>query len=132
MCGIEFADPWDFVHEETRNAGKSHRCAECGRTIERGESHHYLTGVCDGYWTSIRTCAHCKAAGTWMDTVCGGYLTEGLREELTEHWEDGYRSVGLGRLIVGVRRRWHDGRDPIPDSTEVRALAKRMLEATVA
>jgi hypothetical protein len=48
-----------------------------------------------------------------------------LYDELLEHWRDGFRSAGLFRLIVGMRRRWHDGRDPVP--TGVGALARQML-----
>lgn len=130
MCAIEGAEPWDFVHDEQRTARKTHRCYECDRAIHPGERYHILTGLYDGRWSTERTCKHCAAAGVWMQRVCGGYLTGGLLEELVEHWHEGYRSIGLGRLIAGIRHRWHDGRDAVPEG--VSEMADQMLAAAVA
>jgi len=132
MCAIDDADPADVWSETTRRAAKPHTCEECSRCIQIGEQHLYVSCLYDGHWSTFRTCAHCAAAGVWMRTVCGGYLTGGLLEELQEHWDEGYRSVGFGRLIIGARHRWHDGRDPVPAAVEVQALAERMLTQVVA
>lgn len=130
MCAIDFADQADFAHGEWRRAGKVHRCEECIRVIPRGQRHYYLSTLFDGRWSTWRTCEHCHAAGLWMHVVCGGYLTGGLLEELVEHWDEGFRSVGFGRLIVGMRRRWNEGRDAVPEG--VAELANAMLREQVA
>lgn len=132
MCAVDDAEPWDFCSETERRAAKPHTCAECGRRVAVGERYHHLVGVMDGRWSTWRTCAHCIAAGAWMSTVCSGYLLGDLLTELVEHWDEGYRSIPFARLVVGVKRRWHGGRDPIPDADQVRALAREMMREAVA
>jgi hypothetical protein len=125
MCAIEQCAPWDVVHDTQPRAHQAHQCTECSRTIRRGETYRKIHGLCDGYWATHKICAHCDAAAQWMMVVCDGYPLNSLYDELLEHWRDGFRSAGLFRLIVGMRRRWHDGRDPVP--TGVGALARQML-----
>jgi hypothetical protein len=132
MCAVDDAEPWDFCHSSNPRAAKQHICCECRRTIRRGETHHYLSGVYDGHWSSYRWCHHCQAAGRWMQTVCGGHLLGDLLAEMREHWYEGYRSVEFGRLIASVKLGWHDGRDEIPDTAQVHELAMRMMRQAVA
>jgi hypothetical protein len=129
VCAIDDAEPWDVYRVSVRTARKAHRCTECGRPIAVGESYRFLTGLLDGRWSTYRTCAHCLAAGEWLDVMCGGYLLGGLAEELREHWESGYQAMDFARLIAGLRWSWHDGRDPVP--TGVREMAARMLAEAV-
>lgn len=130
MCAIDDAEQPEFWHDEWRTAAKDHACGECRRRIRRGERHHFVSSLYDGRWSSWRTCEHCIHAATWINSVCGGYLLGGLLEELVEHWHEGFRSVGFGRLIVGVQRQWHDGRDEVP--TGVAELATAMMREQVA
>lgn len=130
MCAVDDAEPWAFSHQETRTARKVHRCDECGREIAAGELYEHLTGVFDGHWSTFRWCRHCDAAGQWMNHVCGGWMLGNLDEELVEHWREGFTSIGFARLIVGMKLRWHGGRDQVP--TGVDALAGQMLRAQVA
>lgn len=132
MCAIDDLEPSTVWSEKWRTARKAHPCGECDRTIAPSERYHFVSALTDGHWSDHRTCAHCAAAGTWLHEVCGGYPTSMLREELAEHWNQGFRSVPFGRLVVGVQRRWHDGRDPVPDSAVVAGLAKQMMRAQVA
>ena len=106
MCAVDDADPWDVCRANERTAVKPHRCGDCGRWIEKGERYHWLTGLYDGRWSTHKTCAHCHAAGWWLNAVCGGYLMEQIGTELLEHWGEGYRDLVIGRLIVGHRRKW--------------------------
>jgi len=108
------------------------RCEECARAIAVGETYVFLVGLYDGQWSTYRWCLHCEAAGAWMWRVCGGYPLGMLREELQEHWHEGYRSVAFGRLVVGVRRGWLGGRAAVPDKDEVRSLADEMMHRAVA
>lgn len=130
MCAVEDAEPWDFCHGETRTARKPHRCVECGRGITPGERYEHFTGVMDGQWSKWRWCQHCEAVAAWMRTVCGGYLIGDLRDEMREHWHEGFVEVAFGRLIAGIRWQWHGGRDPVP--TGVGDLARRMMQGQVA
>jgi hypothetical protein len=130
MCAIDDCDMATVWTESWRVARKPWTCEECARTISAGESYRYVSALFDGHWGSYRRCAHCMAAGAWMGEVCGGYPIGMLREELTEHWHEGYRSVPFARLIVGQKRQWHDGRDPIP--TGVVEMATKMLREQVA
>lgn len=130
MCAIEDCEPWTVHREETRTARKPWTCGECDRTIPTGERYQFLTGLADHQWHEHRWCAHCAAAGLWLQEVCGGYPIGMLREELVEHWDEGFRSIGFARLLIGQRHGWHEGRDPVP--VGVVDLAQRMLREQVA
>ena len=116
MCAIDGCEPWSVVRHEQRTAGKEHECIECHRTIRRGERHEYIAGrtLDTPQWLTSRTCTHCRAAGRWLDVMCGGWPIGDLYDELREHWHEGYASPVLGRLAAGVRLGWCDGRTPIP------------------
>lgn len=110
MCRIQDCDPWKVYRAGTRVARKEHTCFECGRKITKGESYHYATGLHPDAagWDVFKLCPHCDAASQWLVVVCNGFLYGGIREELREHWEEEWelRSIGLGRLIHGIERRW--------------------------
>jgi len=130
MCAFDDCDTADIWTHRDRKARVPHRCRECGRTVAPGETYRLNTWLYDGRWSTSKTCQHCLAAGSWLDEVCGGYPVGMLREELVEHWHEGFRSVPFARLIAGQKRRWHDGRDPIPEG--VAALANQMMQGQVA
>lgn len=132
MCAIDDCDPWKVRTETEPRALKDYICAECRRTIRKGERHHKLVGVLygSGEWETYRTCAHCIALSSFMNVMCGGWVIQDLLSELVEHWREGYASIPLGRLIACMRLRWHDGTDPIPN--DVGAMAHAMLGRAVA
>lgn len=132
MCAIDSCDPATLWSEKWRTARKPHRCEECDRIIAVSERYRFVSALTDGHWSDYRTCAHCAVAGRWLDEVCGGYPSMMLREELFEHWHEGFRSIPFGRLAVGQKLRWHDGRDPVPDGAAVAELARQMMRAQVA
>lgn len=123
MCRIEDAEPWDFFSRSSRRARKQWTCGECGRTIPVGETYDYAAGKYDGHFATCQTCQHCAAAQRWLSVACGGWVYGDVLEELVEHWEEepGLRSWTLGRLIIGMRRKWRDGAVPVPDVTRIRA-----------
>jgi hypothetical protein len=130
VCAVEDCEPFIVSTETKPVARKEHLCSECGRTIRVGEKYHKLTGLCDGRWETDRTCNHCMAMSGFMHEMCGGYPLGELREELEEHWREGYASIEFGRLIACMRLKWHDGTDPIPQGTG--DLAKRLMNQAVA
>jgi hypothetical protein len=107
-------DDYELLDQSIRVAVKAHKCSECGRIIERGESYENSRGLMDGRWYEHHTCAHCQAARGWLSDVCGGWLFEGVLEDLEHHWDDDvtYRYMGLGRLLIGMRRGWRIERGP--------------------
>lgn len=108
MCAIDYADgDWTPLGSTTRKARKRHRCDECSRHIEPGESYHRSVGIAEGHFYASLQCPQCEAAAQWLVWTCGGYLNEGVEEDLAEHWDEpGYRCLDLGRLILGMRRDW--------------------------
>jgi hypothetical protein len=117
MCMIDDADPCTWFGTDSHRARKPHKCAECGRAIAAGEVYFRSTYISDGKFEAVKACEHCHAARDWLTKHCGGWLTYGLRDELDEHWDEGYREDRLGRLIVGVRRDWQrfgGGLMPVP------------------
>jgi hypothetical protein len=96
--------------------------------IAKGETHTHIVGKWEGDFGTYRVCAHCRAAGEWLNVACGGWMFGGIGEELGDHWDEEIqlRSVMLARLILGHRRRWRDGLDPVPDREQVRASVPAM------
>lgn len=129
MCRVDDAEPATLWYGRERTAAKQWKCGECCRDIAVGDKYHEDNSLSDGHWRRDRTCPHCHAAGGWLIAMCGGYLVTEMHEELEEHWDEGYRSIPFARLIVGMRNKWHDGRDPIP--TGVREMAKSMMQGAV-
>jgi hypothetical protein len=60
----------------------------------------------EGSWMSFKTCQHCIAAAQWLIVVCGGWVHQGLYEDLTEHRDEGYNPRWLSIAASGVRRGW--------------------------
>lgn len=114
MCRIEYADDYDsmWLRGGSRRANKTHECQDCTRTIAKGEDYHFAVFINDGDLEQYKMCAHCAAAAKWLDAVCGGWLWNGVIEELREHWDEEHdlRSVGLGRLVACGERRWRSRR----------------------
>ena len=107
MCMIYGAEETpEFFVKQTPTARKAHRCGECGRTIRPGEIYERVRGKWNGDVGTEKTCAHCVAARAWLEKHCVGYLFQGVQEDLWEHWRSEYRQDRLGRLVVGMRRKW--------------------------
>lgn len=108
MCWIDDAERyWPYVSTVVA-ARKEHECDECGRVITPGERYERMKGMLEGSWDTTATCTHCMWAREWLNEECGGFCHHGVAEELFEHWlEDPlYRSLNLGRRIIGMRRKW--------------------------
>lgn len=118
MCRIEDADSdgWWLIEPHDVKARKDHNCGDCGRTIAKGETYTYGSWADGGTVLAMKMCAQCVVAGHWLMHVCGGHFWPGVVEELREHWEEDtvYRSVGLGRLIIGAKRHWRRNGQLIP------------------
>jgi hypothetical protein len=131
MCMAEGADPASVYREKIVTARKQHRCDECGRPIECGERYQYVFAIWEGSPGAYHTCQHCLVAQDWLRAECGGWLFEGVEEDISEHVMgagavfDAVRGYGSGpaRLVVGIRRKWRrfDGAGlmPIPSAPAI-------------
>lgn len=94
----------------TRRAAKAHRCGECLRAVQPGETYEIVKGRWDSHWSIYRTCAHCAAAREWLSAVCRGWVYGAVHEDLVEHCRNVEASVPLARLASRLRRHWvHQG-----------------------
>ena len=106
MCMIEDCDEQYTVYrQQVLKAKKQHKCTECKRVIERGETYRRTAGLYDGEWTIGKVCAHCKTATDWLKANCGGYLDHSVLEDMEQHFEE-YSRMDLARVVVGMRRSW--------------------------
>lgn len=57
-----YVDDFDteLIDSGQRKARKEHRCDECGRTIEPGETYRYWTTLFEGDISTDKMCAHCQ------------------------------------------------------------------------
>jgi len=117
MCAIDDGEHYDVYCAQTRKAAKAHKCNECYRQIAKGESYRHTHGLYDGYWMQNRVCSHCQVATTWLSDNCGGYMDQGVCEDIEQHVDE-YRRMDLARLAVGMRSKWkrirREGLMPIP------------------
>lgn len=103
-------------------ARKGHRCMECYRTIQPGEQYTREAVVFEKEFTTYKTCRHCMVAREWLRQECGGWLFQGVGEDIDEHATNGLYGMGVMRLCIGMRHKWtrKDGRlMPIPRMPEV-------------
>lgn len=114
-------------------AKKQHKCKECGRLIDAGESYHREAYVFDGQFTVNKTCAHCMVVRNWLQNECGGWLFGAVEEDAREHVHgNGYLyGFDLYRAVVGMQWQWRtpSGRllpvpQPIKTSEERASIAK--------
>lgn len=126
MCMIDYADEGCLVlHDRNQKARKPHKCSECYRAIEVGETYNVQRTVFDGSATTYKTCQHCQVVKSWLSKECGGYLYQGVYEDIAEHASEGY-GIRVKMLEIGMGRKWKrkDGRMwPIPKLPKVTEAA---------
>lgn len=119
MCMIDGAETGDFETHSYPKARKPHRCGECGRTIDRGETYRRDFCTYEGSGAAYKTCRHCEVGQRWLELNCGGWLFGGVGEDVREHAAE-YPSIapGLLRVANGIRRGWKradgHGLSPVP------------------
>jgi len=107
MCMIDGAEGCVTVLlARHQKANKDHRCAECFRTIRKGEKYLNERYVWEGSATTHKTCKHCQVVRDWLQGECGGFLYGGIEEDICEHGWENYYGVGVKMLAVGMRRKW--------------------------
>jgi hypothetical protein len=102
---IDDAESVRFYRCSTPKAKKIHKCNECRRMIQPGETYQYSVGCWDDFRV-YKTCSHCLVAVRWLNKHCGGSVHTGVKADLQEHWDEGYREDNLQKLIMGMNRGW--------------------------
>lgn len=106
MCMVDTGDGMvEILRTEDRKARKIHKCHECGRQIQPGETYLYEAFVFDGFGTH-KTCAHCQIPRKFILDHCHGFLYGQIREDLWDHVLGGEYGGKLARLFVGMKRQW--------------------------
>lgn len=79
-CGAE------LMEETLRTARKIHRCCECGKTIQIGETYEYVKGMWEGDWNTYKTCLDCKSIrDVFFDSWIYTEIWENFRDEFGCH-----------------------------------------------
>ena len=132
MCMYDDGGGWKVYHEETRRAAKPHRCGECRRWIEKGESYEYVSGL--GYdsdcWATFHTCAQCVQVKRWLLVACGGYMFEMTRDDIWNHigGDEWYlRSAPLIRLFRWQTTGWRSPAGGLRHVDDVRPVVDRAI-----
>lgn len=120
MCAIDDCDERvEVLREKDRAARKEHRCSECRRTIAPGETYHYEFGKLEGEAVTYRTCAHCMVARKWLHKNCGGWIYNGVIQEILDHSVE-YPALAdpLKLIVTGAQQKWQSiggALMPVPD-----------------
>lgn len=105
-------DSPQVYRSKVQRTRKQRKCSECGRPIEIGESYQNVFMVYDGDASTWIMCQHCLVAAQWLADNCGGYLLDGVWQDIHEHIVEyshpQYRAIrrGLRRLEIGSGRLW--------------------------
>lgn len=98
----------DFASERNVRARKPHRCGECSRTIQPGETYQRAAGCWWGDFWHMVTCAHCAALRPMVRDVDAEYNEDyygGLSEYLA-CWGRGTLTLPLLRATANMNRDW--------------------------
>ena len=128
---IDDCEPWTFYNESDRRARKTHRCCECHRTIEPGETYKHIVGKQDSDWSAFNTCAHCQSVTRWLSFACEGWIIGLAEEDLGNHItgdEKEVRSLPLVRLARWMGADWRDRAGNLRDPALADVLAADAIE----
>lgn len=118
-------DPPTIQTTTTVRARKAHKCIECRRDIQSGETYQRVFQVYCGHANVYKTCSHCLIGVGWLIENCSGYVFEEVREDIYEHVRE-YPTVApyLVRFVVGSNRKWQrfDGAGLMAVPKEMRSL----------
>ena len=103
-CYCDYESPRVF-HDETRKAVRPHKCGECGRRIQTGETYEHVWGVWDGVSSHHKTCLHCRGFREYVraHVPCFCWLYGTMREDALQVLRD-YAHEIPGLWFSGARR----------------------------
>lgn len=113
-CFCEDYEPPEFYHLDTRRARKLHRCTECRRAIQPGETHERVRAKWDGLSIeNLRACCRCLALRACVTAhipcFCWSHhrLLDDAREaaaSISVHALGSGLLFEIGRLAVAIKR----------------------------
>ena len=107
-------DAGDFTRVKNRKARKEHKCGECHRIINPGETYEYSVIKFQGDIGTHKMCLDCLSVrGAFF---CNGCYTEGLWEELAESMR--FYEPGDNCLAAAVLKCTPAAREKISDLLE--------------
>ncbi len=80
MCDLEVDGYGQELDDRMVRAAKAHKCNECGRRIEVGETHGVYVGLWEGDFFQMRTCSRCTKARKWLEARGHGWQAGDIRE----------------------------------------------------
>jgi hypothetical protein len=100
-----------------QRARKQHRCVECRRTIDAGETYLVTVYPWEGEIETDRCCAHCEIARRWLSAECSGYVYGCVLLDLDEHVAEGLYPQSLADFAASMRAQWRVDGDlmPVPE-----------------
>lgn len=132
MCMMGDDEDWAVYSEGARRARKAHKCVECRRVIEPGETYRIAEGLFDRTWYTHKTCAHCDAASRWLEAACGGWLYTLRQQDLGDHvvgHEKEIRSAPLTRLLRWMLADWRDRNGDLRSVDSVATVTNKAIAA---
>ncbi|MDE2024883.1 MAG: hypothetical protein KGJ07_00140 [Patescibacteria group bacterium] len=108
MCNYDYDAPRVYS-DSVRKARKTHKCSECFRLINIGESYKYIFGIYGKDTSQFKTCSHCSEAQSWLFFTCGSFLHGDLQKEIHEHATESMNKTEkfmLYRLYLGIKKQW--------------------------
>jgi len=89
-CGCIYVDSCDSsavcYTEKMRVAKKTHKCGECDRQIQPGETYEYVSGMWEDRWNVYKTCKDCLSVRE--EFFCEGFYYEMIWEYAGNHIAD--------------------------------------------
>lgn len=106
MCSID-GDAPDVYRATDHVARVQHKCMECNRVIEPGETYRRAFMVYEGHPDTYKTCTHCQVGQAWLAENCNMIAHGMLMDEMTEHAEYAPENAfGFLRIKAGMLRKW--------------------------
>lgn len=85
-----YDNPPSAFWKTSPRARKTHRCYECGTTIQIGERYRCVAGIWDRQFERFTICTPCARLQDYMLEIdapaCYGALKEAIREEGLKSW----------------------------------------------
>ena len=111
MCLIDDSDGnCILLHSRQKRARLRHRCTECRRDVEPGETYLAERTIFDGDAMSHKICAHCQRVRNYLVNHCGGWICQALHEDIIEHYYDTASNEAEDRearlLACGIAAKW--------------------------
>lgn len=87
--------------QKSVQARKSHKCSECKKVINRGDTYELFKGVWDGKIETYKTCLDCVSL---RDTFFCDWIFTNLWDDFIDYvWEDGISFDNISKLTLGAK-----------------------------